>query len=58
MTHLSPWRKPTKSNPHGNCFELRLNHGAVEGRDSKLGDNSPVLTGFDVLRDNIRAGRL
>lgn len=58
MPHLGPWRKPTKSNPHGNCFELRFNRGEIEGRDSKLGDDSPVLTGFDALRDSIRAGRL
>lgn len=58
MNIPGPWRKPRKSNPHGNCFELRFNGREVEGRDSKLGDDSPILNGFDALCYSIATGRL
>ena len=38
------WTKSTKSNPSGNCVQVRTGDtGAIQVRDSKLGDRSPVL---------------
>jgi Domain of unknown function (DUF397) len=38
------WRKPKRSAGNGACFEVRSEPGAVDVRDSKLADRSPVLT--------------
>ncbi|MCH7231881.1 DUF397 domain-containing protein [Glycomyces sp. L485] len=37
------WQKPNRSQPQGNCVELRQRGEAVQVRDSKLGNASPVL---------------
>lgn len=37
------WKKSSRSGSQGNCVELRLSNGAVQVRDSKLGDASPIL---------------
>lgn len=37
------WKKSTRSGAQGNCVELRLGEGAVQVRDSKLGDASPIF---------------
>ncbi|GAB3992538.1 hypothetical protein GCM10029992_01890 [Glycomyces albus] len=40
----SEWRKSSRSQANGgNCVELRLVEGGFQVRDSKLGDDSPVL---------------
>jgi hypothetical protein len=39
------WRKSSYSSNNGNCVEVARNlPGIVAVRDSKLGDDSPVLT--------------
>ncbi|WP_100446854.1 DUF397 domain-containing protein [Glycomyces xiaoerkulensis] len=40
------WRKPSRSSGNGssNCVEVRLHAGLVELRDSKLGEESPILS--------------
>lgn len=39
------WRKASRSgNQGGNCVEARAHEGAVEVRDTKLGDDSPIVT--------------
>ena len=37
------WRKSTRSSTNGACVEVRLWHGAVQIRDTKLGPASPIL---------------
>ncbi|MEV3935594.1 DUF397 domain-containing protein [Glycomyces sp. NPDC049804] len=37
------WKKSTRSGSQGDCVELRLGEDAVQVRDSKLGDASPIL---------------
>lgn len=39
----TPWRKATASGSSGSCFEFRRRGGQIEVRDSKRGDESPVL---------------
>lgn len=39
------WKKSSRSQTQGQCVELRLGDDAVQVRDSKLGDSSPV---FDI----------
>lgn len=42
-THVR-WQKPQRSNGSGNCWMLaRLPNGMIGVRDSKLGEESPVL---------------
>jgi hypothetical protein len=56
------WRKASFSTNQGNCVELaHLDTGRIGLRDSKLGDDSPVLTLSRAqvadLVDTIKAGR-
>jgi hypothetical protein len=37
------WQKSSRSQPQGDCVELRLGEVSVQVRDSKLGDASPVF---------------
>lgn len=39
------WRKSSRSNSSGNnnCVEMRLADGVLQVRDSKMGDDSPIL---------------
>ncbi|HEU5128395.1 MAG TPA: DUF397 domain-containing protein [Glycomyces sp.] len=37
------WQKSSRSQPQGNCVELRQRADAVQIRDTKLGDASPVF---------------
>ncbi|GAB3648090.1 DUF397 domain-containing protein [Glycomyces tarimensis] len=37
------WQTSSRSATQGNCVELREHDGAVQVRDSKLGDASPIL---------------
>jgi hypothetical protein len=37
------WKKSSRSQPQGDCVELRLGEASVQIRDSKLGDASSVL---------------
>ncbi|GAB3231197.1 hypothetical protein GCM10027447_26180 [Glycomyces halotolerans] len=39
----SNWQKSSRSQPQGDCVELRQRGGAVQVRDSKLGNTSPIL---------------
>jgi hypothetical protein len=56
MTVPGKWRKTSRSNPSGNCVEGRLNGVDTEVRDSKLGDDSPILLGFDAVVRTVSAG--
>ena len=45
MTGQPQWRKSSYSGDQGNCVELAdLGDGIVGVRDSKLGDDSPILS--------------
>lgn len=44
--HRPQWRKSTYSGTNGSCVEFAPDAKAVLMRDSKLGDDSPVLV-FD-----------
>lgn len=45
---FSTWRKATKSaDGNGGCVEWSFSDGVVAFRDSKLGDDSPVLVFSD-----------
>ncbi|TWJ07682.1 uncharacterized protein DUF397 [Stackebrandtia albiflava] len=53
------WRKSSRSGGSGgSCVEARLNAGGPEVRDSKLGDDSPILSlnrsDFLALLDSVR----
>lgn len=37
------WKKSSRSQPQGDCVELRRHDEAVQVRDTKLGGDSPVL---------------
>lgn len=39
----SEWQKSSRSAAQTDCVELRVQQGAVQIRDSKLGDASPIL---------------
>lgn len=41
------WRKSTRSGGSGSCVEVRLVDGTVQVRDTKLGEDSPILD-FDA----------
>ncbi|MFD0558702.1 uncharacterized protein DUF397 [Stackebrandtia endophytica] len=57
----SPWRKSSRSGGQGNCVEARLNH-TPEVRDSKMGDDSPILrlspNDFTALLNSVKLQRL
>jgi hypothetical protein len=40
---LTRWRKSSYSGTNGSCVELAQTADGIAMRDSKLGDNSPVL---------------
>jgi hypothetical protein len=46
MTYSWDWRKSSRSATHGECVEIgtSLDTPLIAVRDSKLGDNSPILT--------------
>ena len=57
------WVKSSKSNNNGSCVEIQADgQGGVNVRDSKLGDQSPILTftasEWDAFVDGVRAGEL
>ena len=57
------WVKSSKSNNNGSCVEIQAaGQGGVNVRDSKLGDQSPILTftasEWDAFVDGVRAGEL
>lgn len=60
----SGWRKSTRSadSGNGNCVEARATPTGFEVRDSKLGDDSPVLgmteAGFAGLIEAIKSGEI
>lgn len=37
------WKKSSRSGSSGSCVEVRLINGTVEVRDTKLGEDSPIL---------------
>ncbi|PRY56404.1 DUF397 domain-containing protein [Glycomyces artemisiae] len=44
MSTSRPWRKSSRSQGNGgNCVEARPGAGGFQVRDSKLGDDSPIL---------------
>jgi hypothetical protein len=57
------WIKSSKSSTNGSCVEIEGNGaGGVKVRDSKLGDESPILTftatEWDAFVEGVRAGEL
>jgi len=53
------WRKSSRSSTaQGNCVEARLNVDTPEVRDSKMGDDSPILRvsrgDFVALLDSLK----
>lgn len=44
MTISSTWRKASRSNPSGNCVEVRRNTDQIQVRDTKAAGNGPVLS--------------
>jgi hypothetical protein len=45
MTAYTPWRKARRSEGNNGCVEVRFGtDGSTQVRDSKLGEESPVLT--------------
>lgn len=42
-TDSTPWQKAQASNSGGACVELRRHRGVAQLRDSKLGNESPIL---------------
>ncbi|MBB5152607.1 DUF397 domain-containing protein [Saccharopolyspora phatthalungensis] len=62
-TSHAAWRKSSRSNSGGNCVEVAQNlPGVALIRDSKLGDDSPVLalapSQFAAFTRLIKDGRL
>lgn len=57
------WIKSSRSSVNGSCVEIEADgQGGVKVRDSKLGDQSPILTftanEWDAFVDGVRAGEL
>lgn len=55
------WRTPSRSSDGNTCVEVRLdNAGGAQVRDSKLGDDSPILTftadEWGKFKDAVRDG--
>ena len=48
------WRKSRRSGANGACVQVRLNAGTEQIRDSKMGDDSPILDGLTALHHSIR----
>lgn len=43
-TDDTPWQKAKASNSGGGCLEFRRHQGTAQLRDSKRGDESPILS--------------
>jgi hypothetical protein len=60
MSSTSEWIKATKSNGGGDCVQMRRNGTAIEVRDSKHGEDGPVLSftkkEFDAWLDGANNG--
>lgn len=52
LADLSEWRKASFSVNEGNCVELAESESVVAMRDSKLGDDSPIL---ELSRSELKA---
>jgi hypothetical protein len=57
------WIKSSRSSTNGSCVEIEGNGvGGVKVRDSKLGDQSPILTftatEWDAFVEGVRLGEL
>lgn len=56
----TPWQKARASSSSGGCLEFRRYNGRAQLRDSKLGDQSPVLglnrTELAAFLDGARSG--
>lgn len=55
---VSAWKKSSKSNPSGNCVQSRKFGVLRQVRDTKLAEDSPVLSvsesDFGALIDSLR----